>query len=208
MNLGRPLFICGAPRSGTSLTAHAFRACGAWAGATTSLCEHGRLKQEVLKPILSANGMDPLAMRSFTDCEADAEELRADVVAILKRSGYRYGPWLFKDPKLVFCWRPWARAFPEAAWVTVWRDVDEIVASFGRWGYFQNLNLDARSVIAEHHRRAEDLRREVAGCRSLYPADLVRGRDVAYREVAADVGVKWDEAAVAEAVDPDRFHVS
>lgn len=208
MNLGRPLFICGAPRSGTSLTAHAFRACGVWAGATTTLCEHGRLKQEVLKPILSANDMDPLAMRSFTDCDSDADELRDDVIAVLKRSGYRYGPWLFKDPKLVFCWRPWARAFPNAVWVTVWRDVDEIVASFGRWGYFQNLNLDAWGVIAEHHRRVETLQRNVEHCFPLYPVDLIQGRTSEYQRVAEEMGIAWDEAKVASVIDPDKFRTS
>lgn len=200
--IGRPLFIVGAPRSGTSLTAHAFRACGVWAGHVSSLCEHVELKNEVLKPMLRAGGMDDVALRSFADVSADPELLRARVEKILLVNHYPKDgrPWMFKDVKLVFCWRSWAAAFPDAVWVYVWRQPGAVIESFGRW--LMNVKFDGPRVVEEHQSRAL----QIPDVRVLSPDLLMSGDSAAYEAVADAIGVPWDPAAVAGAVDPRRFH--
>lgn len=198
-----PLLIAGCPRSGTSLTSHAFAACGMWRGHCNSLGENVALKQQVLKPQLRAGGMDPIAVSSFADVEADPQQLRRQVEGVLDRQGYQGGPWLFKDVKLVFVWQSWDQAFPGAQWVTVWREPEAILASFDRWGLATSRpGFDGRRIIREHHDRA----RQIPGIH-VYPDDLFCGDHSQYRQVCEDIGVEWDLAAVRKAVDPDRYHV-
>lgn len=206
----KPLLIAGCPRSGTSLTAHAFRACGAWTGKTNSLCEDVRLKQEVLKPQLRAAGMDPIAVQSFADVEEwDARKLRGLVLGILRRQGWGgEGVWMFKDVKLVFAWRAWAEAFPEALWVTVWRPVEEILESFSRWPLARGTpGFDGRRVVRQHHTRARKLAEGVELHRRLEPVELFRGDDAGYRDVCHVLGLEWDREAVRRVVDPSRFTI-
>ncbi|MFP3947091.1 MAG: hypothetical protein ACLFWG_00040 [Longimicrobiales bacterium] len=207
----KPLLIAGCPRSGTSLTAHAFRACGAWAGRTNSLCENVRLKQEILKPQLRRAGMDPIAVQSFADLESwNAEDLRERVLDILRREGWGgEGVWMFKDVKLVFAWRAWAEAFPEATWVTVWRPVEEITESFSRWPLARGTpGFDGERVIEEHHSRARELEDGVGhGHVGIEPVDLFLGDDADYREVCRRVGLEWDREEVRRVVDPSRFTI-
>lgn len=201
-----PLLITGAPRSGTSLTAHAFRACGAWVGKTTTQCENGRIREDVLKPILREGGMDELALRSFADVEGDPGEVRKRVAEILEAQGYDGGPWLYKDAKLVFCWRTWDEAFPRATWVTVWRPPTEIVASFGRWGLSKKIDFDGDRVVREHQSRARELYIERPG-RSFVaiPRRLIEGVEDQYRRIADEYGIPWRGGAVRDVVDPERF---
>lgn len=198
--LAPPLLIAGAPRSGTSLSAEAFRACGVWVGKVSSLCENLEIKR-VLKTLLRKGGMDPLALQSWEDVGGDSVKLRAEVERIVRRQGYEGGPWLFKDVKLVFARRVWSRAFPDATWATVWRPVREILASMERWELAESTRFDGGRVIAEHWSRAGKIR----GAVRLVPRDLLDGDDSRYRAAAERIGVAWDPAAVERVIDRDRF---
>lgn len=202
---GRPVFICGAPRSGTTLTAKALVACGVWAGHVTSLCEHVELKRDVLKPALRRGGMDEKAMRSFATVRrgTDPDEIRSTAAGILQTDRWQGGPWLFKDPKLVFCWELWAKAFPDALWITVWREPAAVADSFGRWVYTNQpwREHGAERVIWEHQSRAA----QIPGVK-VYPDRLLNGRPGRYELVCAALGLKWDPAAVAQVVDPKKYH--
>lgn len=204
MQIEPPLLITGCPRSGTSLTAHAFRACGMWTGGTTTQCENSRIRQEVLKPMLHDGGMDRLALRTFADVEGDPDQLRQDVEAILNRQAYTGGPWLYKDAKLVFCWRTWAEAFPDATWVTVWRPPQQILESFGRWGMGDKIRFDGEEVIQEHHDRA----RAITDALPVFPDHLLEGDASSYQAAARAHGIEWSRYQVSRVVDPDRYHLS
>lgn len=198
-----PLFICGAPRSGTSLTALAFEACGIWAGKTTRLGENTAIKNKVLKPMLRAGGMDERALTSFVDVGAGPRWIRNTVLGVLEQQGYQGGPWLFKDVKLVFCWRSWAEAFPEAVWATVWRSPPDILDSFDRWDLTKPEGFDGPRIITEHHRRA--LR--IPGPR-LHPSRMIAGDVELYRAVCERMGIEWNAEAVAAVVSPENFHAA
>lgn len=204
MKTSPPLLITGCPRSGTSLTARTFAACGAWTGKTTGQCENAQIRQSVLKPMLKEGGMDRIALRSFADVEGDPKRVRDRVEEIVREQGYRGGPWLYKDVKLVFCWRTWAEAFPEATWVTVWRPPKTILESFGRWGMSDRYRFDGERVIREHHDRA----RKIEGAIPVFPDHLIQGDHSEYREVCRAAGISWDEKAMRRAVNPDRYHLT
>lgn len=145
--------------------------------------------------------MDDLALRSWADVEGDPVKIRAGVEEILERQRYSGGPWLFKDVKLVFCWETWAEAFPDATWVTVWRDPDMIVESFRRWGLAKRVSFDHRRVVAEHHSRARGI-----PAIEVRPDDLFRGEVSQYRKAAEEVGLEWDMEKVKRVIDPEMFH--
>lgn len=198
-----PILIAGCPRSGTSLTAHTLRIAGAWVGRVNSLCEHVALKNQILKPMLRAGGMDDRALTSFADVEGDPDRLRAQVEGELEREGYDGGRWMFKDVKLVFCWPTWALAFPNAIWVTVWRRPPDIVASFERWGLSGVPGFDGETVIREHQARAIDI-----PAHRLWPSQLVEGESCAYQRLCRHAGLAWDQDAVDALIDPDRFQAA
>ena len=202
MQVEPPLLITGCPRSGTSLTAEVFRRLGCWVGNVTSQTENRAIRAGILKPILRENGMDDLALRSFTDAEeGDPKMLRRGVERTLREQGYEGGPWLYKDCKLVFCWRLWVRAFPEATWATVWRTPAGIRSSMERWGLANRVDFDPDEVIREHHERARKIKRAW----SVFPAHLRDGDPAEYRRVAWAYGLKWRERVALETVDPERF---
>lgn len=206
--MNEPIFITGCPRSGTSLTARVFEACGAWAGHTTSQCENRALRETLLKPMLGRAGMDKLGLASWVDVDpddVDAESLRERILGIVFNQGYSGGPWLYKDAKLVFAWRAWAAAFPRAIWVTVWRPREAILDSFDRWPMSRQHDFIGERVVDEHHDRA----RKIEGALPVFPDRLLRDRDdEAYRVVAAAAGLRWDLDAAMDAIDPSMYHVS
>lgn len=195
-----PLLIAGCPRSGTSLSAHAFRACGVWAGPANGNCENRPMTERVLKPLLRAGGMDDIALRSWGDVRADPVKLRITVEELLEEQGFAGGLWMYKDVKLVFCWESWAEAFPDALWVTVWREPAAIVDSFGRWGMGHYIE-DPERVVREHHERA----RMIPEAMEVRPDQLLAGDATAYQAVVERLGLEWRPDEVARVVDPTRF---
>lgn len=135
----RPLFILGAPRSGTSMTARIFAEHGFWFGNTvqgTSENKHGffenrALRESYIKGILKWAGHDPAGVTSLPDLDHLPlyPHLRYQVRRVLAKEGYRNGPWALKDPKLSLIWPIFAEAFPEATWLIVHRDPAKVVQS-------------------------------------------------------------------------------
>jgi hypothetical protein len=69
---------------------------------------------------------------------------RKNVENIIVSQGYVCGDWFYKDPKIAFCWRMMAYYFPNAKWVIVRRDREQVISSCMRTPF-----MDA------YHTRAE-----------------------------------------------------
>lgn len=200
-DLRPPLLITGCPRSGTSLTASIYRALGCWVGDVTSQTENTAIRERILKPILRDGGMDDLALRRFANVEASPDLIRENVRDVLRAQGYEDGPWLYKDVKLVFCWRSWAEAFPGATWAVVWRPPKQIEASMARWQLAGRVEFNPWDVIDAHHERA----RKIEGAHAVFPEHFIYGDDSEYRNVALDYGVPWIPDIARRQIDPERF---
>ncbi|NIZ08520.1 sulfotransferase [Pseudooceanicola sp. HF7] len=144
----RPVFICGLPRSGTSVTTRILAAHGLWLGETipatsenpTGFQENRRLRETLLKPTLTALGADPRGVAPLprTDSLPPFPDLARRMRGIIRAEGYDgKSPWGYKDPKLALLWPLFARAFPQATWVIVKRDRETVLRSIARASFMR-----------------------------------------------------------------------
>jgi len=139
-----PIFVVGVPRSGTSLVTGILAACGAWTGETFGPSpwnpkgnfENRLLKDELVKPWLLMVGADPLGLGALPSLDRAASVVlpgdywRSMAHNRLIRQGWDGKQiWAFKDCKTALQWAQWAVAFPDARWLIVTRDRDEIIKS-------------------------------------------------------------------------------
>jgi hypothetical protein len=137
----RPVFVAGCPRSGTSLTMGLLQRCGLWVGRTVpggpsnpdGFFENIAIREKIVKPLLKdALGCDPLGV---TRLPAPAPkyvlpDFHERVLESIKSEGYSgNGPWGYKDAKMTLVWNLWADAFPDATWVIVSRNRQDVVRS-------------------------------------------------------------------------------
>ncbi|MHC5035113.1 MAG: sulfotransferase [Planctomycetota bacterium] len=152
MNIEPPILVVGVPRSGTSVIAGTLAACGVWTGHTIAgsppnpkgWFENPEIKNRTNKAMLAEAGYDPLGQDPLPPEALDGP--LPDISDILESQGYQGGPWLFKDPKTLLCWRAWDRAFPRATWVLAVRRVPEIYASWQKLGW-KVQSIDQYSVM-------------------------------------------------------------
>ncbi|QPM92157.1 sulfotransferase [Pseudooceanicola algae] len=146
--VNQPIFICGLPRSGTSLCTRVLASQGLWLGETipagpdnpTGFFENRRLRETVLKPTLAALGADPRGIAPLPRTEAlpPHPDLARLMKTAIRTEGYNGdAPWGFKDPKLTLLWPLFARAFPAALWVIVRRDRDKVLTSMARASFLR-----------------------------------------------------------------------
>ena len=135
-----PIFITGAGRSGTSMIAGLFNKAGMWVGECVNASpdnpkgffENKRLRDGLIKPILSTHGFDRMGRDPVPEKSLDFDS--TDLVGLVKEhldsDGYMYQmPWGFKDGKLLLMWEAFHKRFPAARWILVRRNKDDIVQS-------------------------------------------------------------------------------
>lgn len=206
------ILVTGLPRSGTSLVTGVIRACGAWTGETTGPSEwntkgnveNADIRENMVKPYLKRVPACPLGLRSLPIVGLPPIHSgacwRKGFEAYIRRQGYKPpAPIVYKDAKIALMWRQWAIAFPDAKWVIVHRNLDDVIASvmratpmskrFGgdpvvvrQWaiGYTMHVN----SIPSPHRVKATD--------------DL--------RPLIAALGLEWNEQAVNEWIDWSLFN--
>jgi hypothetical protein len=174
-NRGAPsIFVTGASRSGTSMTAGLIAHHGAWCG-----------------PSLEADAKNP---RGYFESLALKQQMRDPqpewperLVAYMAEHGYGGGPAVFKmgpdawhlvqhlDPVVVFCWRPVADIAASRARVG-WDSTERAILT--AWDRMRRIRKEARQVVDVH---TDELVRDPAGI-----APALEAVGLAYRpDVAA-----------------------
>ena len=108
----QPIFVTGAGRSGTSMVMGLFNRAGVWVGECVKgspdnpggYFENKRLRDGLLKPILSIHGYDKFGRDPLPEetLEFEHNELPELVRDQLNADGYMYHvPWGYKDAKLL-----------------------------------------------------------------------------------------------------------
>jgi hypothetical protein len=139
-HLQHPILITGLPRSGTSMIAGLFDACGAWSGTTIpgntanprGYFEHAVIREQITKQILGKLGHDPLGVASLPPLELamPVKGLSDIITDIILRDGYDgLTPWLYKGAKMSLIWPVFEKAFPAARWIIVRRDTEAVIDS-------------------------------------------------------------------------------
>jgi len=197
------ILITGCARSGTSLTSQICGALGANLGKVNGLYENTPIREGILKPMIEAVGGDPLGQYPLPPMDADPKwDIREQVEAELGRDD-----WAYKGVKMLLVWRNWVREFPDAKWVIVRRDVDDIADSCVRAGFMRAFdNRKAWATWANHYiDRIGHLKREVNSI-EVWPHRAVGGDLSGYQRMAEFCGLEWDEQAARNIIEPRKWH--
>ncbi|MFW6030995.1 MAG: sulfotransferase [Myxococcota bacterium] len=208
------IFITGLPRSGTSLTCTVLDELGLHFGPRdhlakgkkrtnpTGMMENRQVRQRTLKPILETLGADPAGQHPLPPRELDVRQWDTDQLRerVLGQLG---GAEAYKDAKLVLVWPLWTAAFPDARWVIVRRDREDVVNSCLRT-YFMRRHDTAdawREWAREYEARLFALRDSVEHV-EVWPGT----EPEAFRKVAEFVDLEWSEPRARTAIRPEAWH--
>lgn len=201
------IFVTGVPRSGTSLTVKILQSLGARTGPVNVLYENLGIRENVLKPLIKANGGDPLGQKSFPNLETVKgsgllDKFAAHIgVPIDART-------LYKDPKLTLVWPAFAAAFPNAKWIVVRRDIESQIDALIRVPFINVHGSDREAWAAwvREYKWRLDMLLEETDAMEVRPADFIQ--DPAELESIADfVGLPFDPVKVEAAIDRSKYRV-
>jgi hypothetical protein len=219
--IDKPIFVLGLARSGTSMVAGALEICGAWLGQTVpggskenpkGFFENIMLREHVNKRILLGLGCDPLGVQGLPDLDRlpAIPNLSQAVKQIIRAEGYDGSRrWLFKDAKLSLLWPIYKAAFPNAQWIVVRRDTEEIIHSCLRTFFMVQHSRDPlfwKRWADEYLSRLQKLKESGIWWRDIWPHDLVRGNLGALRQIAQELELDWDEPRVRNFIEPVYWH--
>jgi len=213
-----PILITGCARSGTSMTAGIMDHCGAFGGRTIpgghanpkGFFENREIRENLLKPYLILCGADPMGQKPLPELHhlLPLENLRAKVETVIKYHGYKDGPWYYKGAKLCLVWPIWHKAFPDAKWVIVRRNDEDIINSCMKTGFMRAYRDPEgwQKWIDHHKKRFEEMKEIGLQVREVWPTKFVEGDHSEIRETVEWLGLTFDEKIVEEIVVPNRFN--
>jgi len=211
-----PIIVTGAARSGTSLVTGIFAHCGAWVGETfdgtpdnpKGFMENITIRERVLKPLLAKAGADPKGQRPLPELKDLPDiSVTGQILTAINRQGYPGGPWVFKGVKCCLTWPIWVRSFPEATWIIVRRDPEDILTSVLNASFMRAYRSREgwRKWYSVYDQRLCELEGSALNKYVVRPADIVRGDFGMIREAVRASGLAWDQKAVDKWVDPSLF---
>ena len=216
-----PIFILGLPRSGTSMIAGSLGICGAWTGSTVpgggtenpkGFFEHATIREHVIKKILKDLGYDPLGVRKLppVDLQIEVSGLAGILKSVIEKDGYKNDrPWLYKAVKLTLLWPMFRKAFPDANWLVVRRDEDEIIDSCLRTSFMKHHSQDRdfwKNFAREYHVRIDALIGSGANVLEISSPEVIGGNFDHFREVVTRLGLTFKEDELKEFISPDFWH--
>jgi Tfp pilus assembly protein PilF len=218
----RPIFIAGTPRSGTSLLTGCLELCGAWAGQTVpatvdnprGFFENIELRERVVKSLLRDEGACLLGVRKLPDLFnlKLRPGLAKIVLDILVRQGYAGDrPWIFKDAKLSLLWPVFNEAFPEARWVIVRRNTEDIVRSCQNTGFMKQHNFDDitwKKWIDAYCARLDVLKKSEASCYEVEPSRIISDGPDYLRPLISDLDLVWNRESLSNFISPECWHAA
>lgn len=220
----QPIFIVSTGRSGSSMVAGLFNRAGMWVGECvkgspdnpSGFYENKRLRDGLAKPILALHGYDRFGRDPIPEETMDFPE--KDIPTMVKdhldADGYLYHvPWGFKDAKLSLMWKPFHRAFPDAIWVIVDRDKEDILDSIEKTDFMQ---AGARSNERDRAFWSKWVDRYQKGIDEIKAApdtvwyelksqDLIDGKFDDLISVLAACGLRFNEERARQFINPEYW---
>lgn len=139
-----PILIVSPPRSGSSLLSYILSKEGLQCGLTKEGDEYNpngyfenlQIRELVIKQ-LEQNDTNKLG-KKYQPVNLDftmqqAETFRNNVITCMKSQNVDISsPWMFKDPKIALVWKLFAKAFPNAKFILLYRNEKDILHSYER----------------------------------------------------------------------------
>ena len=209
------IFVATLPRSGSSMDCGILEACGAFGGKTIGcvaankkgIFENRGLNSMLLSPIFEEIEIrNPRGLLTVHKSGGPPAELfadfRQDLTYGLNKQGYKGGVAYFKNGVYTFMFNRINELFPDAIWVLPYRNANSVVKSTQRIN--PNKPIDKiKNDIKDYRFMYDHIQREAGERAFLINNDELMGGD--YSEMKAVVekaGLKWDEEAVTEWIDP------
>lgn len=221
MEMIDPILVTGPARSGTSMVAGIISLCGVWGGNTSGPNRHNKrgmfentdIRNTVVKPFLRENELDSMAQKPLPEdwhlkeWKTQGESWRKRILAVIKNQGYESGPWYYKGAKMVLMWTIWHAAFPNAKWIYVRRNTEDIVWSCMRTGFMRAYKYPNgwRNWVAVHLRRKKQMVNAGLDVRVVSPEKLIRGQFDDMRDTCSYFGLDWNERDIREFVSPNLW---
>jgi|APSaa5957512535_1039671.scaffolds.fasta_scaffold05366_11 hypothetical protein len=221
MKENKIIFITGAARSGTSLTAGVIKLSGAWMGSTSGptiynkkgMFENGDIRERCIKPLFNKLGVDPLAQNPLPNVnlfkEIDPIQWRDRILDILKDQGLEENQtWAYKGAKMCLMWPLFHAAFPKAKWIIVRRRKEEIINSCLRTGFMRGFNTREgwSGWVDEHITRFNEMLNADLDLREVWPQEMIDGGFKEIKSVIEWLGLDWDQEKTIDFVEPKYWN--
>lgn len=220
--MNSPILITGAARSGTSMTAGIISICGAFGGQMSGpnknnkkgMYENNRIRQTIVKPYLKGMGCDQLGQKPlpstrqiFDVSQEQADKWRDKVLAVFFEEGYKDGPYFYKGAKMCLSWLLWHMAFPEAKWIIVRRDRNDIARSCMQTSFMRAYRdvVGWLRWVEEHEKRFDQMKIAGLNIREVWPSKIINGDLSEIMEVVCWADLKFNEALVKSFVEPELW---
>lgn len=216
----KPIFITGASRSGTSMTAGIINMCGAWGGDFSFFKGKTRFENEgivnkVEKKYLIAigadpMGQDPLPANAFQYTEKyNSEFIKYNVISIIVEQGYKDPkiPLMYKGAKMCLNWAAWHNAFLKAKWVLVRRKKEDIINSCMKTSFMRAFDnpKDWGNWVDVYEKRFSEMKIAGLELREVWPQKMINGDYSEIEEVIKWLGLEWKEQLVKEFISPELW---
>jgi hypothetical protein len=214
-----PVLITGCARSGTSIVAGIVNHCGAWGGNMTGRTRYNQkgqfenkaIRDQIVKAALRNAGYDPLGQKPLPVLEEmpiDAS-WRNRVLTEMRSQGYGGDQrWFYKGAKMCLFWPQWHFAFPNARWIIVRRDKEDIINSCLKTAFmraYRDVKGWSKWVDA-HLERFAEMHESGLNIIEVWPARIIAGRYGEIKNAIAHVGLKWNADVVHEFIEPRLWH--
>lgn len=223
MNINSPILITGCARSGTSFTAGIFHICGAWGGKFVSagfnnqkgFFENAAIRNKICKPFLESIGADPKGqyplpeiniIKDYVVNSQFADIWRYKILGVLNEQKYNpnNSPWFYKGAKMCLMWPIWNAAFPDAKWIIVRRDKEDIISSCLKTG-FMSAYKDKQGWegwVDYHLTRFEEIKKSCKNVYEVYPQEMIEGNFTNIKKIIECFNLIWKEKEVIEFITP------
>jgi len=217
--MNSPILITGAARSGTSMTAGVINVCGAFGGRMNGpnkynkkgMFENDRIRQTIVKPYLKGIECDQLGQKPlpstqqiFNVNQEQADRWRAKVMTVFSEEGYKGGPYFYKGAKMCLIWLLWHMAFPDAKWIIVRRDKNDIARSCMQTSFMRAYRdvVGWLRWVEEHEKRFSQMKIAGLNLREVWPSKMIGGDFSEIEEVIKWLGLEYREEMVKAFVEP------
>jgi len=219
-----PILITGCARSGTSMTAGIINICGAFGGDMfgpnknnqKGMFENKEIRQNLVKAYLRKIGADPLGQNPlpnkrqvFEVNDREAMEWRSRIQSIIQHQGYIDGDWFYKGAKSCLYWYLWHLAFPNAKWVIVRRNAQDIANSCMRTSFMRAYKNKEGWIkwVDIHKRRFEEMKIAKLDVIEFWPSLVINGDFKHIEELTDFLGLEYkkNEQLLRSFIDPSLY---
>lgn len=218
--LDSPILITGCARSGTSMVSGIIDRCGAWGGAMSGATQHNKkgmyenaeIRDTMVKPLLRELKVDPMGQNPLPDVKVfyamDSTKWKERTLRIIKSQGYtNEGLWMYKGAKACLIHPLWSRAFPNAKWVIVRRDDEDIIASCLRTGFMRAYKGREgwKKWVGTHLDRFAEMRGQGLCIVEVWPQKIIDGDFREIKNAVEWLGLEWNDKIIRDFVAPELW---